>query len=119
MPEISDRIPFRTFRIEIEVPNPELNLREGMTANILIPVESAKAHFLTPSLLTLKDDGAVGIRIVEDDTVKFYTVTIAGNDSNGLWVKGLPDSIQLIITGQNFVTEGQKVRVELDGKGDK
>ena len=113
------RLETRTFRVEIEVRNPELNLRDGITANILIPVESAKAHFLTPSLLTLKDDGAVGIRIVEDDTVKFYTVTIAGNDSKGLWVKGLPDSIQLIITGQNFVTEGQKVRVELHGKGDK
>lgn len=113
------RVETRTFRVEIEVPNPALNLRDGMTANILIPVESAKAHFLTPSLLTLKDDGAVGIRIVENDTVIFYPVTIAGNDPNGLWVKGLPDTIQLIITGQNFVTEGQKVRVELEAKGNK
>lgn len=111
------RVETRTFRVEIEVPNPEKNLREGMTANILIPVETAKAHFLTPSLLTLKDTGAVGIRIVENETVKFYPVTIAGNDPNGLWVTGLPDTIQLIITGQNFVTEGQKVRVELDSEG--
>ncbi len=112
------RVETRTFRVEIEVPNPEHNLRAGMTANILIPVESAKAHFLTPSLLTLKDDGAVGIRIVQNETVVFFPVTIAGNDPDGLWVKGLPDTIQLIITGQNFVTEGQKVRVELEAKGE-
>ena len=112
------RIETRTFRVEVEVPNPALELREGMTANILIPTGSAKAHFLTPSLLTLKDDGSVGIRIVEDGTVKFFPVTIAGNNPDGLWVKGLPDQIQLIIMGQNFVTEGQKVRVSLEDAGD-
>lgn len=112
------RIETRTFRVEVEVPNPDLDLREGITANILIPTETAKAHFLTPSLLTLRDDGSVGIRIVENETVKFYPVTIAGNNADGLWVKGLPDHIQLIITGQNFVTEGQKVRVSLEGEGD-
>ncbi len=112
------RIETRTFRVEVEVPNPALELREGMTANILIPTTSAKAHFLTPSLLTLKDDGSVGIRIVEDGTVKFFPITIAGNNPDGLWVKGLPDQIQLIIIGQNFVTEGQKVRVSVEGEGD-
>ncbi len=112
------RIETRTFRVEVEVPNPALELREGMTANILIPTNSAKAHYLTPSLLTLKDDGSVGIRIVVDGTVKFFPITIAGNNPDGLWVKGLPDHIQLIITGQNFVTEGQKVRVSVEGEGD-
>ncbi|MEE8259130.1 MAG: efflux RND transporter periplasmic adaptor subunit [Sphingomonadales bacterium] len=111
------RIETRTFRVEIEVANPDLTLKEGMTANIEIPTASAKAHFLTPSLLTLKDDGSVGIRVVKDDTVEFYPVTIAGTDPNGLWVTGLPDQIQLIITGQNFVTEGQKVRVEFESNG--
>jgi len=109
------RVETRTFRVEVEVANPARDLREGMTANILIPTDSAKAHFLTPSLLTLKDDGSVGIRIVEDGTVQFFPITIAGNTPNGLWVKGLPDQIQLIITGQNFVTEGQKVRVSVEG----
>ena len=108
------RVETRTFRVEVEIPNTELKLREGMTATILIPTESAKAHFLTPSLLTLKDDGAVGIRIVKDGTVKFFPITIAGNSPGGLWVKGLPDQIELIITGQNFVIEGQKVRVSLE-----
>ena len=112
------RVETRTFRVEIEVANPALDLREGMTANILIPTNTARAHFLTPSLLTLRDDGSVGIRIVEDGTVKFFPITIAGNNQDGLWVKGLPDEIQLIITGQNFVTEGQKVRVSLEGQGD-
>jgi len=109
------RVETRTFRVEVEVANPARDMREGMTANILIPTTSAKAHFLTPSLLTLKDDGQVGIRIVEDDTVKFFPITIAGNTPDGLWVTGLPDDIQLIITGQNFVTEDQKVRVSVEG----
>ena len=68
--------------------------------------------------LTLKDDGSVGIRIVKDETVQFYVVNIAGNDSSGLWVTGLPDDIQLIVTGQNFVTEGQEVRISIEGAGE-
>ena len=111
------RIETRTFRVEVEVSNAALEMREGMTANILIPTNSAKAHFLTPSLLTLKDDGSVGIRIVEGGVVKFFPITIAGNNPDGLWVKGLPDQIQLIIAGQNFVTEGQQVRVSVEGGG--
>ncbi len=112
------RVETRTFRVEIEVPNPEHNLKEGMTANILIPTETQKAHFLTPSLLTLKDDGAVGIRTVENGVVVFHPVVIAGTAPGGMWVKGLPDQIELITKGQNFVIEGQKVKVSLEGEAE-
>lgn len=112
------RVETRTFRVEVEVPNPEHTLKEGMTANILIPTESARAHFITPSLLTLKDDGSVGIRVVENGVVQFYQADIAGNKPGGLWIKGLPNDIQLITQGQNFVTEGQKVKISIENAGE-
>ena len=112
------RVETRTFRVEVEIPNTDMHLKEGMTANIQIPTDSAKAHFMTPSLLTLKDDGSVGIRVVEGNVVKFYQITIAGNEPSGLWVKGLPDEIALITKGQNFVTEGQEVEVAFEGEGE-
>jgi len=29
----------------------------------------------------------------------------------GIWVSGLPDSVDVIVVGQDFVTEGQPLRV--------
>ena len=43
----------RTFRVEIEVPNPELAIRDGQTAEILIATDGGMAHLLPSSALTL------------------------------------------------------------------
>lgn len=114
------RVETRTYRVEVEVPNTDGSLREGMTANINIPAGNVKAHFLPTSVLVLRDDGSVGIRAVEtDNMVKFYPVEIIGNQVDGMWVKGLPSEMDLIVTGQNFVREGEEVKVSLVGnKGD-
>src|SRR5690606_33912163 len=47
----------RTFRVEIEVPNPELTLRSGTSAEARIPTGTVTAHFVSPALLTLDDSG--------------------------------------------------------------
>jgi len=107
------RIETRTFRVEIEVPNPERDLRDGMTANIQIPAATTKAHFLSPSVLVLKADGSVGVRTVENKIVKFYEIEIIGNQPGGMWVTGLPDNITLITTGHNFVKQDDEVDVEI------
>ena len=56
----------RTFRVEIEVPNKELKIRDGQTAEILIGAAGAQAHLVPGSALTLNNDGALGLRAVDD-----------------------------------------------------
>ncbi|MDE0780152.1 MAG: efflux RND transporter periplasmic adaptor subunit [Alphaproteobacteria bacterium] len=100
----------RTYRIELTAPNTDLAIRDGLTAKIEIPIRAAMAHFVTPSVLTLNDDGVVGIKTVEsDNTVKFRAVEIIANDIDGVWLGGLPDKIKLITVGQEFVTNGETV----------
>jgi multidrug efflux system membrane fusion protein len=61
-------------------------------------------------LLSLADDGTVGVKVVDnDERVKFYPVELAGSTPEGMQVTGLPDDIRLITVGQGFVTEGQRV----------
>lgn len=111
------RIETRTYRVEVAVPNPDGTLRSGLTADILIPARTIKAHFLPPSVLVLKDDGAVGVRTVEDDnTVSFHPVEIVGNRPEGIWVRGLPETMTLIVGGHNFVREGEEVKVSFAGE---
>ncbi len=106
----------RTFRIEVTVPNPDQRvIRDGVTATLSVPKETVPAHRVPASLLTLNTAGAIGVRaIVEQDRVRFFPVTIVENEGDGVWVTGLPDPVTLITVGQEFVVDGERVRVEMD-----
>lgn len=102
----------RTFRIELEVPNDDLALRSGVTAQITVPAKEVPAHRLPPSILTLSDDGSVGVRLVNaNNIVEFHRVTILEDTPAGIWVAGLPERADIITVGQEYVAAGQKVRV--------
>jgi multidrug efflux system membrane fusion protein len=100
----------RTFRVEIEVPNPDLSLRDGQTVEIAIASDGADAHLLPQSALTLNDEGTLGVRIVTPErTVGFAPVTLLRDTTTGVWVDGLGDEADVIVVGQEFVTDGVAV----------
>ena len=102
----------RTFRVEIVVPNNDHSLRDGLSANVRLPVASTSAHLLTPSTLVLGANGGLGVRTVDTAShVKFYPVTVLGEDINGVWVTGLPERADVIVVGQEFVEDGAEVHV--------
>lgn len=108
----------RTFRLELEVANPERRLRDGLTADIRVAVRSTMAHQISPALLVLDDAGQVGVRIVDRSSiVRFVAITIVGDNPNGLWVVGLPTEVTIITVGQEFVGDGQKVELKLETGG--
>ena len=99
----------RTFRVELEVPNPA-NIRAGLTAELQLEGSRISAHDISPSLLTLADDGTVGVKTVNSaNRVDFYPVEIAGASADGILVTGLPTDVTVITVGQGFVTVGQQV----------
>ncbi|MZR30589.1 efflux RND transporter periplasmic adaptor subunit [Sneathiella litorea] len=104
----------RTFRVELEVPNEGYKLRSGVTAEITFKASSVKAHFLSPAFLTLNDKGVLGLRAVgPDDVVEFHPVRILADTPDGIWVDGLPDTVRLIVVGQDFVRAGDTVKPDL------
>ncbi len=97
----------RTFEVEITVPNPELLIRDGQTANIQIAAEGAKAHLLPQSALTLNNDGQLGVRTVAaGNIVDFAPVRLLRDTAQGVWVDGLAETVDIIVVGQEFVTRG-------------
>ena len=109
----------RTYRIEVEAENPQYRIREGLTADITIEVETRMAHFVTPALLTLADDGAIGLKTVDErNRVRFRPVEIVEDTPEGVWLAGLPDQVRVITVGQDFVVAGQVVEpVDSDDDG--
>jgi multidrug efflux system membrane fusion protein len=99
----------RTFLVEAEVPNADLSIRGGITAEIRVALEGTSAHLVPQSALTLDDAGRLGLRAVVDDTARFMPVEVVRDAVDGVWVTGLPESLDVIVVGQDFVTDGQPV----------
>ncbi len=101
----------RTFRVEIEVPNPNNQIPSGISAEARVPTGTITAHFISPALLSLNEAGEVGVKTVNsDDVVEFYPVSIIQAETGGVWVTGLPDITRIITVGQGFVREGEIVK---------
>ncbi|MBL4646313.1 MAG: efflux RND transporter periplasmic adaptor subunit, partial [Rhizobiales bacterium] len=101
----------RTFRVDIEVPNSDESLRDGVTAIAHIPLQPVPAHLIAPSMLTLSAEGVLGMRTVDTSTNinKFMKVIILGETNQGLWVSGLPSEVTVITIGQEYVIDDQIV----------
>lgn len=100
----------RTFTAEVEVPNADLAVPAGISAEVFIPTGESRAHFISPAILSLNTDGALGVKAVGDENiVAFYPVEIIRAETNGVWVAGLPEELTLITIGQGYVNAGEVV----------
>lgn len=100
----------RTFRIEVEVPNPDNAIPAGMTAEIAVQAKALAAVALPRSVITLHPNGDLGVRSVEaDGTVVFHPIEIIDDTPEALYVAGVPADARIIVAGQDFVVDGEKV----------
>lgn len=100
----------RTFPVEMEVPNPDSLIIEGITAELHLPIKAIVAHKLAPSVLSLLDDGALSIKAVTDDNrVIAYPVQVLGDSQDSIWLGNLPDRLKIIVVGHEFVKPGNQV----------
>ena len=100
----------RTFLVEVEVPNPDRALRDGVTALAQLSLAPTKAHLMSPAHLTLSDEGLIGVMLVSDGVARFTPAQIIGDDAGGIWLAGLPEEIDVITVGQEYVKDGGKVK---------
>ena len=100
----------RTYTVEAEISNIDGEIREGLTAEIKVPVRETTAHLIPSYLLSLDDSGELGIKIVIDSKVSFKNISIIEDTPDGLWVEGLPKETKIITVGQEYVIEGQEIK---------
>ena len=110
----------RTYPVEITVANEDYSLRSGLTVSLRVRLDEVKAHEITPSLLTLNEQGEIGVRLIDQDNrVVFSAVKIIEDGPDGMWVTGLPGMAALITVGQEYVVAGTLVDpVYVDTAGD-
>ena len=103
----------RTFRVEISVDNKDRTIRDGVSAEIYIKGKEEAAHKISPAILSLNDQGKLGVRTVTaDNRVEFKEINILEDTNSGMWVSGLGEEARIITLGQEYVFQGQTVNVK-------
>lgn len=103
----------RTFRLEVTVDNSDLSISDGQTAEIAIETAGETAHLLPQNVLTLDNDGNLGVRTAVDGIAKFVPVKIIRDAQEGFWLSGLPNEVDVIVVGQEYVTDGRAINVTM------
>ncbi|MDR1691447.1 MAG: efflux RND transporter periplasmic adaptor subunit [Rickettsiales bacterium] len=110
----------RTFLVEVEIPNDDLNTAVGQTAKLTFMLDQEHGFYLNnQSLLTLDANGTLGVKVVENGTVQFMPVEIIKTEGQALWVSGLYDGAKVISLGGEFTEVGQKVKTVEDNASTK
>jgi membrane fusion protein, multidrug efflux system len=100
----------RTYRVEVELPNPAGAIPDGITAEVSVQLAQVAATRLPRSALTISSNGDIGVRSVNaSGRVGFMPVSVVEDQQSQMWVAGLPDRTRVIIRGQDFVRDGQEV----------
>jgi len=100
----------RTFAIEMEADNPGNQVAAGVSAVLRIVWQQVDAHRVSPGLLSLDDNGEVGVKALDDDdTVLFYPASVVRAETDAVWLGDLPERLRLITVGQGFVRPGDRV----------
>jgi multidrug efflux system membrane fusion protein len=102
----------RTFPVEIALPNPDLTLPSGMTAEVQLFAPAVRAVIVPRSIITLSDTGDLGLRVVgADNLAQFAVIKVIDDTPEGLVVVGVPDGVRIIVAGQDLVSNGDEVIV--------
>ncbi|MDG1691294.1 MAG: efflux RND transporter periplasmic adaptor subunit [Alphaproteobacteria bacterium] len=104
----------RTFRMELEVANKDLTLRDGVSAELQLNTGSVLATRIPQSVLTLGDSGQLGVRVVEGNRVAIRPVQVIADDRSGAVVMGLSASEKVIVRGGEYTRDGREVDFEIE-----
>ena len=102
----------RTFVVEVALPNPDLSIGAGMTAEMRLYAAPVPSISLPRSVITLSEDGLIGVRVVGANNIAtFAAVTLLDDTPEGMIVTGVPDGVRIIVAGQDLVRDGDAVTV--------
>jgi membrane fusion protein, multidrug efflux system len=100
----------RTYRVEAELKNADGAIPDGITAEISVLLAPIPLTRVARSALTFSSGGDLGVRAVDaDGKVVFHRVSVQEDEQTYMWLDGVPQGTRVIVQGQDFVREGQRV----------
>jgi len=103
----------RTYPVEVVLPNPDHRIPAGMTAELKLFAAPVKTVTVPRSVITLSDEGELGLRVLDADNVThFASVELIDDTPSGLVLAGVDAGTRIIVAGQDLVRDGEKVNVK-------
>lgn len=100
----------RSYAVEAVIKNHDELRLIGLSATLLLPLETVQGHWLPSSALGLAGDGGLSVKTVDaDGLVDVVPVSLIRTEENGFWVSGLVAEVNVITLGQDFVGVGEVV----------
>jgi multidrug efflux system membrane fusion protein len=97
----------RTYRVQIEMRNPGGAIPVGRVADVRIQTGEGDAHKIAAELLSLDDQGRIGVRYLDvGGVVSFLPADIVDETADGVWISGLPREALIVAAGQEAVRPG-------------
>ncbi len=101
----------RTFRVELDLPNPLRRLVPGQYVRVAFQLPNDGLFAVPAAALTFGPQGARVAVVAPDGTVHFSTVTIARDDGEQVQIQsGIHAGDLLALNMSNQISEGQKVQ---------
>ena len=83
-----------------------------MTAEVQLFTATQPAVVVPRSIITLNEDGIIGLRVVgADNKAAFAPVTVIDDSADGLVIGNVPKDMKVIVAGQDLVRDGDSVIV--------
>jgi len=103
----------KTMLAEIELPNPQLELRPGMYATVKIGIERKADAQLLPTETLVVEKAGPSVFTVADNKAKKTPVKTGFNDGVNVEIlSGLKPDQPVILVGKRVIADGQRVKVE-------
>jgi len=109
-PNVEERT--RTLRAEAIVPNANHMLKPGFFTRVTIYTEETREVVVAPLTALMYDNSTISLFVVDGNVAHARTVKTGGKyGENVEIVEGLKEKEQVVIVGQNNLSEGVKVNV--------
>ncbi|MCK4546964.1 MAG: efflux RND transporter periplasmic adaptor subunit [Candidatus Eisenbacteria sp.] len=101
-----------SFAVTVAVPNPDGNLRDGMTVTAAIRIGQRESAIVVPEDVLIERGGQWYAYVVNDTTAESRRVTLGDPVAGGVIVEeGLRDGEKLVVKGQAYLDNGTPVRI--------
>lgn len=111
----SEDVNDRTMRVEVDLPNPQRVLRDGMFGRAEIILQKSTPHLTVPSTAVLDRDseGKGAVQVVRDGKL-YHQPVVIGRDNGTIAeiVQGLDESAMVVIKPDVALTDGTEVQTE-------
>lgn len=100
------------YLVRVEIDNPDNAIKAGMFATASFNIGKKQDVLKIPLSAVIKDGGRNIVYALDGDTAKYHEVVLGDEDNEYVEViSGIEEGMQIIVKGQQFITEGEKVRV--------